>query len=394
MPPLDCESNSARLQACRLELLSTRGLFVLRVRAPAAPDQETFNWIRPPPDPMPQDVKVFIDGSLFDESLRWARRTGFGVAIVSHDGSLLAFGNGIPPRWIIDAAGAELWAFYIVASIFPFLPRIVTDCKGILEGLERTPQHVCGRSKALARTWKMVAHVLDGDFRSARSMVAWMPAHTSLASIGQATDSEGGAVDAIMWRANRLVDVLAKAAAAKYRLPAPAVKHVKDASKLYLHHMARLGKATYDANHFRVVDTNCNGSEASRIVRDSTAARPSKRNSGRAPVAGHDAVEASGLSASGAAVFSNGGQIASRPRRPRGNCRCTSAPPTAQAARSRKLAIQTTIHQLKADADEEVAVSRWVAALDLRPRLGATAEERLDALRARVRERARKAEES
>ena len=70
-----------------------------------------------------------------------------------------------------------------------------------------------------------------------------------------------------------------------------------------------------------------------------------------------------------------------------------SAPPTAQAARSRKLAIQTAIHQLKADADEEVAVSRRVAGLDLRPRLGATAEERLDALRARVRERARKAEE-
>ena len=53
------------------------------------------------------------------------------------------------------------------------------------------------------------------------------------------------------------------------------------------------------------------------------------------------------------------------------------------------MTMQTAVHQLKAGADEEVAVSRWVAALDLWPRVGAIAEERLSALCDRVRERAR-----
>jgi len=43
------------------------------------------------------------------------------------------------------------------------------------------------------------------------------------------------------------------------------------------------------------------------------------------------------------------------------------------------------------DADEEVAVSRWVAALHLRPQAGATAEERFSALQDRIREKARRA---
>ena len=44
----------------------------------------------------------------------------------------------------------------------------------------------------------------------------------SLASIGQARDSDGCPVGAIMWRANRLVDILAKAAAAGFHSQPPA----------------------------------------------------------------------------------------------------------------------------------------------------------------------------
>ena len=395
--------------------MSTRGLFVLHVRAPAAPDRESFRWMQPPPDLLPQDVKVFIDGSLFTGALLWARRTGFGIAIVSNSGSLLALGNGIPPPWIIDAAGAELWAFYVVASMFPALPRIVTDCKGILDGLESSPLHMCGRSKALARTWKMVDHVLDGDFASARRMVTWMPAHTSLASIGQARDSEGCTVDSIMWRANRLVDVLAKAAAAKHRLPASSIQHIQLASRLYTHQAARLGKATYDANNYRVVETLDGGIEASRIVRDSAAVRrPPSRRARQASAVEHDDGMSVGQQrqqqpeqfalrnrlTQSAAKYDTQSMVepepvewptAGRPRRTGARCRCVSTPPTAQAIRSRKSATQAATHQLKMDADEEVAVSRWVAALHLRPQAGATAEERFSALQDRIREKARRA---
>eukprot|EP00973_Karenia_brevis_P022171 3050471-Karenia_brevis.AAC.1 len=89
----------------------------------------------------------------------------------------------------------------------------------------------------------MVACVLDYEFESAREMVTWMPAHGSAAAIGSAKDSRGWPIDAAMWRANRLVDILAKAAASRHRLPAWATNEVQNASKLFAHQAARLGKA-------------------------------------------------------------------------------------------------------------------------------------------------------
>ena len=97
----------------------------------------------------------------------------------------------------------------------------------------------------------MVAQALDGDFSVARGAVIWMPAHGSVASIGHAKDSHGLPIDAGMWRGSRLVDLLAKAAAAEHRLPRWALRQVQNAGKLYLHHAARLGKATHDANNFK-----------------------------------------------------------------------------------------------------------------------------------------------
>ena len=55
-----------------------------------------------------------------------------------------------------------------------------------------------------------------------------MPAHTSMHSIGVALRSDGIAVTAVDWRANRLADALAKAAVE--RVPASALHMVDDAA--------------------------------------------------------------------------------------------------------------------------------------------------------------------
>ena len=98
------------------------------MQLPSRPVGDTFNWILPPPLDIPCDAVWYVDGSLFDEARRLARRTGFGILIVSADGSLLAMGNGIPPDWVQDAAGAELWAVAVVLGISAFIPKIVTNC--------------------------------------------------------------------------------------------------------------------------------------------------------------------------------------------------------------------------------------------------------------------------
>jgi len=386
-PPPECVSAVGEVSPERLELLRTRGLFVLSVRAPAAPEQGTFTWIWQPPNEWPEGSRIFIDGSLFDEARRWARRTGFGVAIVSSEGSLLAFGSGIPPSWIVDAAGAELWAFYVVVSMTPFLPHIVTDCKGIVDGLASTPQQVTGRRSSLARTWRMVAAVLDWDFEVARGRVTWMPAHGSIAAIGHAKDSRGHPIDATMWRANRLVDLLAKAAASKHRLPAWVWKQVQNAGKFYLHHCARLGKATHDANNFKRTEFVDGGGEVTRVVRDSTAAKSWARRRKRSrpelevsPRLRPDLGEGSPTEPEGDSAKQPA------PLRP-GRLQSKALRLPADVARGRKRAAGALAAQLRGDAQAEAGVARWVAGLELQPRTGPTSAERMSALRARISSR-------
>ena len=387
--PPECEATAANLTAQRLDLLRSRGIFAFSIRHPAVPAEATFGWIWPPPGEWPEGSRVFIDGSLFDESRRWARRTGFGVVVVSPEGSLLAFGSGTPPGWVVDAAGAELWAFYVIASMLPFLPHVVTDCKGIIDGLSGSPMLATGPKKALARIWNMLAHVLDGDFVSARGLVTWMPAHCPASSIGHARDSRGRPIDATMWRANRLADALAKVAAAKHRLPAWAVRQVEQASRLYLHQAAKLGKITFDANHFQIVTFDEEGNQVTRMARDSTAARPQRRGRKRPRLettATELRVRLAGSASSGAGgdAVLPGEVLASRgmPRQRVGQL------PT-EIARHRKRAAEALGCQLREDVQAAVGVAQWVSALELHPSAGPSASDRLCALRARVSARQR-----
>eukprot|EP00973_Karenia_brevis_P035504 4893570-Karenia_brevis.AAC.1 len=107
--PEECKGVSATTSAARLELLSTRGLYAMKVRVPARPSCDTFRWTLEPSVQAHGD-KWFIDGSLFDEAKRYARRTGFGIVVLDASGSLIGLACGVPPAWIKDAAGAELWA--------------------------------------------------------------------------------------------------------------------------------------------------------------------------------------------------------------------------------------------------------------------------------------------
>ena len=158
------------------------------MHVPVKPRGGTFEWVLEPPQPAACDATWYIDGCLYDEYKRYARRTGFGIVVVDVEGSLIGYGSGMPPDWIEDAAGAELWALYTVAAMSPALPRLVTDCKGLCDTLNRCPTHACGHDKALARTWSMLRLALDNDFAPAAKLVTWMPSHTSVDATGRVTD--------------------------------------------------------------------------------------------------------------------------------------------------------------------------------------------------------------
>jgi hypothetical protein len=99
----------------RRNLALNRGLVTARILVPPAPVEESFSWLLAPPEPLTEGAKWYIDGSLINAELHGAGRTGFAIVIVDHLGGLIGFGNGTPPSWIKDAAGAESWAFYQAA---------------------------------------------------------------------------------------------------------------------------------------------------------------------------------------------------------------------------------------------------------------------------------------
>ena len=218
LPPPEATALLATLDAGRRVLLESRALFVLRVRVPPPPEDESFSWTVQPN--AGDDAVWYIDGSLYDQPRQYARRVGFGIVVTTAGGELLGYGGGTPPGWVHDSAGAELWALFQSVRLCPFMPNLVTDCLGILETMKRGVAAATDAKRPLARLWRLVAGCLDGAFDTASHSLVWMPSHGSRASVGAAQKSNHTPVSELDWRANRLVDQVAKAAAGGSRVTA------------------------------------------------------------------------------------------------------------------------------------------------------------------------------
>ncbi len=253
----------------------------------------------------------------------------------------------------------------------PTPPSTVTDCKGILTGLQAGPLAATKPDKKLARTWQLVRNAIDDDFNTAADMLTWMPAHGSTASIHSAVMSNGSPVSPLYWRANRLVDLLAKTAACEHRLPKTLCKFVEDSAKLVQHHAARLACATKEANGHAVSQTQPDGTVTNVLVRDSTATGPPRttRKRGQRPaVLASDVVDEPAPGPSCATELDALAGARSRTRRPaaktRGEC--------------------SRLARLREDKLHEEGVARWLASRQLSAATGPSAADRREALLARV----------
>ena len=195
-----------------------------------------FTWLLEPQlhDPVFDDATWYFDGSMLNGSWLPLRATGFGIAIASAQGQLLACGRGTPPHWCSTAAAAEAWALLVVLSLVPFPPVMRTDCQALLSTLRSSPSDATGANRQLARIWVSVAEVLGGCFKAFQDCdrLVWMPAHTTLASVGEVKMSNGQRLTTVDWRANRLVDALAKTSALEAQYFPSAIKYLKSAERL------------------------------------------------------------------------------------------------------------------------------------------------------------------
>ena len=104
-----------KVSETRKNVLRDRAL--LAIRLPSAPfDQHgQFRWLlqADPNDQRLHDATWYCDGSMLNGRWKAIRATGFGIAVVSMLGVLLAYGLGCPPSWCATAAAAEAWAVQV-----------------------------------------------------------------------------------------------------------------------------------------------------------------------------------------------------------------------------------------------------------------------------------------
>ena len=267
-----------KLSLRRTELLTTRGLMTLRLPYPP-PRAESFQWLWQSDDPVPQDARWYIDGSMLNREVWEFRAVGYGIVVVLQSRGLVAFGGGHPPHWVRTAAGAEAWALNIVLKLCEVIPLITTDCKALLDTAERGQVRAAGAKMILARVWCNIAASIDSDFSSLREQLTWMPAHITLAMVGHRVLSNGKEVSIIDWRANRLTDAIAKAFARDNVAPTGTLQAVSQARALVLHHASLLGAVTHAANNHPVQAVRKDGTSYTKHVRDVTGPSAAKKRS-------------------------------------------------------------------------------------------------------------------
>jgi hypothetical protein len=372
-PPAKAARVLGRLSSQRKRILQTTGLLVLRLPAPPQRGVGTFTWVVQPDesDPSFHDAVWYFDGSLLDGKWKPLRATGFGVAVVARDGQLLGFGQGSPPSWCYTAAAAEAWALQVVVGMCPMPPAMRTDCLSLLRTAEDSISNATAPSKQLARVWQMIITALDGNLQCLAGLLVWMPAHQSLRSVGEMKLSSGQRMSVVDWRANRLVDALAKASAAEVRSLEPARLLIASASEAVKHAAMLLGRVTHAANNHIVTVTAEDGSTSTRRLRDAVEAprchkkRKATCLTGAMPT--HEATTAT-IVASGCAALA----AAHHAHRER-------------AAR-RKLASASACTALTIDSHTKRRVEEIGATLRM-PSGGASASERIDAIARRVKAR-------
>jgi hypothetical protein len=185
--------------------------------------------------------------------------------------TLLGYGKGCPPSWCATAAAAETWALATALKLTAFPPQLRADCQSLLTVAEGGTQRALAADKPLARAWAVIAAALDGDVTSlTRSgTLAWLPAHLPIGAIGERRLSNGKRLSALDWRANRLVDALAKQAAGERQAPIAIRRLLASAKAAVKHSAALLGEVTHTANNHRVTATRPDGSLLVKVLRDS-----------------------------------------------------------------------------------------------------------------------------
>jgi len=317
-----------------------------------------------PAGDIPDTATWYVDGSLIDGPSKLLSLAGYSIVVVAQDGRLLGCAHGAPPSWVTTAGAAEAYALYKVLTLNPFVPRILTDCLGVLHSLQRGSAEATAANKVNAKLWTLIGSCLDGtSWQMAADNVTWMPAHGTKATIGRAMRSDGRPITATDWRGNRLADALAKAAASRFRTPYKVRHTVATAMRAYEQAAALAGMVTHAANNHFVSSVAQDGKYMHKKMRDAMPPARMQR------------------------PLTSEAQRCQPPTAPATTAASTPAPPATDAGPKRDHSAKTALNLAAAQRDARF-LQAWHRDMASRPRAvaaGMSARERLEALRLRVR---------
>ena len=116
----------------RKALLRTQGLVCIKIPRHKRYPNGVCNWLTAALDVTRNDLSWYTDGSCSDPTCHEIAKLGFGIVVIGDEGSLVAYGAGITPSHVADSGMAELSAVWTAIEMSPTVPRIITDCLGIL----------------------------------------------------------------------------------------------------------------------------------------------------------------------------------------------------------------------------------------------------------------------
>jgi hypothetical protein len=257
----------------RLLLLRTRGLLTVAVPRRPVVDVEQVRWLTAPPDVTRDDLCWYTDGSLVDGTWADLATAAAAIVVTTVDGALIAIAEIALPSCVRSASAAEAAAVVVVLSMCPAPPRTFTDCKVVVDATARGTVRATAASSPLAGYMRRAAVVVgDLEVLTRRETLVWIPAHLSRAKALAAMRSDGRPVCLRDWRANRLVDVVAKRAALALAVPRRDAQRVRIAAGLLRVEAGVLGVVTQAANNFKRTVVTASGASVTTVERDATRA--------------------------------------------------------------------------------------------------------------------------
>lgn len=142
-------------------------------------------------------------------------RCGWAFVALNEQGQV-ASAYGVPPPWIVDIHGAEVWALVQACMVgMPGLVSYLCDCESVVKSIhERAGKAVAG-SKMHARAYQLLFARLDDIGTDA---VVWMPAHCKEHDADTSKKGDGTPLTKEDIRGNAEADRLAKKAVEEHRV--------------------------------------------------------------------------------------------------------------------------------------------------------------------------------